>query len=73
MAGKKQVLGPECIRSVAETAGRLGVSEKTIRREIKLGNLGAVRLGPSGRRIGVTETEIRRYLALRSIPSFQGQ
>lgn len=50
-----------CIREVAEF---FGVSEKTVRRLIETGQLGAHRLGRQWR---IAPEEIERFLATRSI------
>lgn len=54
------------LHSVRDVAGLLGVSEKTVRREIASGELIAVRLGPAQRRIGIPADEVERYLRMRS-------
>ena len=52
--------------SVKETANYLGLSEKTVRREISAGGILAMRLGPGQRRIGIHRSEIHRYLMSRT-------
>jgi len=56
----------QALLSVRDVAKQLGISEKTVRREIDAGNLFVIRLGPSGRRIGIHPAEISRYLAVRT-------
>jgi len=41
----------QALLSVRDVAKQLGISEKTVRREIDAGNLFVIRLGPSGCRI----------------------
>lgn len=53
--------------TVREVAMRLSVSEKTVRREIKSGNLAVLRLGPARRRIAIAESEVTRYLMVGSL------
>ena len=53
--------------TVREVAMRFSVSEKTVRREIKLGNLAVLRLGPARRRIAIAESEVTRYLMVGSL------
>lgn len=47
-------------------AERLGVSPKTVRRELTSGALESVRIGPSGRLVCVTENALAIYLATRN-------
>lgn len=54
------------IRNVPKCAEEAGVSEKTIRREIKAGNIEIVRLGPGRRRIGITDAAWQAYLRSRT-------
>jgi len=51
--------------SVKEAAEYLGLSEKTVRREISAGGILAMRLGPGKRRIGIHRSEIHRYMMSR--------
>ena len=53
------------IYSVRELSGGPGLSEKSIRREIATGNIEIVRLGPAGRRIGITDAAWERHLLSR--------
>ena len=52
--------------NVKEAAAYLGLSEKTVRREISSRNILALRLGPGKRRIGIHRSEIHRYMMSRS-------
>jgi excisionase family DNA binding protein len=52
--------------SVKESAEYLGLSEKTVRREISAKNIRVMRLGPGKRRIGIHRSEINRYLMSRA-------
>ena len=53
------------VKSIKERAGGPGSSEKSIRREIAAGNIEIARLGPAGRRIGITDAAWARYLRSR--------
>lgn len=61
MRDKKDVF-----HTVRETAKRLTVSEKTVRREIASGALEVVRIGPSGRSIRISDAALDRYLRDRT-------
>lgn len=52
--------------TVGEVAERLGVSSKTVRRELSQGALDSVRVGPSARLIRVSEKALAVYLASRN-------
>ncbi len=53
--------------TVASVAERLGVSPKTVRRELTSGALECVRVGPAGLSIRVTEQALAVYLATRKL------
>ncbi len=52
--------------SVKEAAEYLGISQKSVRREISAFNILVLRLGPGKRRIGILQSEIHRYMRSRS-------
>ena len=52
--------------TVDDVAERLGISSKTVRREIGSGALESVRIGPAGRLIRVSETALAVYLVARN-------
>ncbi|MEM1300105.1 MAG: helix-turn-helix domain-containing protein [Pseudomonadota bacterium] len=52
--------------TVAEVAERLGISPKTVRREIASGALESVRVGPAERLIRVSEKGLAVHLAARN-------
>lgn len=54
------------LMSVPEVADRLGVSAKTVRREIKSDALESVRIGPGGRLVRVSEKALAVYLVTRN-------
>lgn len=56
----------ERLLTVDEVAERLGVSSKTVRRELASGDLESVRVGPAGRLIRVPEKALAIYLATRN-------
>ncbi len=52
--------------TVDDVAERLGVSSKTVRREIQAGALEYLRVGPAARLIRVSQTALAVYLATRN-------
>ena len=59
----KKTAKPEALLTVSEVAERLNCSSKTVRRLIVTGDLEAVRIGPAGRLVRVSEQALRIYLA----------
>lgn len=53
--------------TVSAVAERLTCSTKTVRRLIERGDLDAVRIGPAGRLIRVSEKALAVYLATRNV------
>lgn len=53
------------VKSIKERAGGPGNSESSLRRAIRQGHIEIVRLGPAGRRIGITDAAWARYLRSR--------
>jgi len=62
MAAHRGSLGDDALWTVAEVAGHMRVSNMTVYRLIKAGDLAAVRVGKSYR---IRESDIDRFLAAR--------
>ena len=52
-----------------EAAEYLSVSDRTVRDEVRAGNLGAVRLGPRSGAVRITRSELDRYIA--NLPAYE--
>lgn len=56
---------PERLHTIREVAEHVGISERTVRREIARGALETVRVGPALRLVRISGRAIRLYLAER--------
>jgi excisionase family DNA binding protein len=52
-----------------EAAEYLSVSDRTVRDEVRAGNLGAVRIGPRSGAVRITRAELDRYIA--NLPAYE--
>lgn len=66
LSGRSEQISRTRLYAVGDVAEMLGVSQKTVRREIAGGRLGCVRVGPAERQIRIKYAEVERYLRERS-------
>ena len=62
--GKRRPIGRDRLLTVGEVAGTMRVSNMTVYRLIKVGDLAAVRVGKNYR---IRESDVDRYLSDRSV------
>ena len=53
----------------SEAAAYLRVSDRTVRDEVRAGNLAAVRIGPRGGAVRISRAELDRYIA--ALPAYE--